>query len=379
MKTALRLAAIGVGAALTLSACAQTSSMDSMPSMNLAMGPSLNAGIVDGSTSEVVVPMGHLNDPFNTFYETFTSNNGSTWTLSTPKGSSTNGGIVIASPAHGASAIRSFDNSHVSALTPLSMGTQVMSGGEIIPAIAQSPSALSVQGGRSYWVTKQGSVEMSWSPSATPITLATATSLNHSPGGTACGVATINSVAMNASGELAVGVRCSHGGTSAVLTRATTASSWKVAELPSMAADATMRLDATATGFIALVRTGGAAPSLRAVAIHGNDATLSPSVGLMYGLLRASVPDGHGGYDALIATSKGCSVVDLAPGQSVTSIGAGLPTNAQSIARTSLHGTDVLDVVEVSGGKASFAVLGTKGMWRSIQSIKVAIPYGSSA
>ena len=81
MKTALSLAALGVGAALSLSACAQTSSMNAMPSMNLALGPSLNAGIVDGTTSEVVVPMGHLNDPFNTFYETFTSNNGSTWSL----------------------------------------------------------------------------------------------------------------------------------------------------------------------------------------------------------------------------------------------------------------------------------------------------------
>ena len=104
----------------------------------------------------------------------------------------------------------------------------------------------------------------------------------------------------------------------------------------------------------------------------------SPPVGLMYSVVRSSVPDGHGGYDILLANSTDASATDLAPGSLAVPIGKRLPLSAQGIVIATVGGSQATEVVEVIGGTASFVVPGRQSMWRVIQRVKVAIPYGAA-
>lgn len=381
MRRPAVIAALLLFGGLSASACAQTMSMDAMPSMDLALGPSLNAGLSEGHVSEVVTPMGHLSDPFNTFYQTFSSRDGGPWTFSTPQGAGTNGGIVLANPANGAIAIRQFDQSHVSALNAVLNGTQVVMGGRILPALAQSPSALASYGNTVFFVTATGDLEVLPAAAQQARTVVTENQLAATPAGRTCGLEAVTAVAVNAQGVVAVGGRCGTSETAAIFV--SLHGTWKGTALGGSLPNAVMRLDASGTGFTALVRTAGVSPSLRAVTIEvsGNGATsglASPRIGLMYGVLRSSTPDEHGGYDVLVANSSTAAVSDLRPGVSVISLGRSLPLSAESIVMQALGGNQVAEVVEVHGGTATFAVVGTHGMWRSIQNIKVSIPYGSA-
>lgn len=382
MNKAFVLSAISLAAMLGLSACAQSNSMNTMPSMDLNLGPSLNAGVVDGGVSEVVVPMGHLSDPRNTFYQSFTSLHGGAWRLSTPHGSGTNGGIVVASPSDGAVVIRQFDQSHVAALSPLLHGQQVLLGGRIVGSLAQSPSAVAMHGSTVYLVDAQGSLEELSMNAQTATVVTTQRQLASSPAGRRCGVVAITAVAVNRSGQIALGARCDKGGTNAVFVK--NRSSWWLGGAPTTTANAVMRLDAAGDGFTALVRTAGAAPSVRSIALSGSGAEASPTtawsppVGLMYSVVRSSVPDGHGGYDMLLANSTDASATDLAPGSLAVPIGKHLPLSAQGIVIATVGGSQATEVVEVIGGTASFVVPGRQSMWRVIQRVKVAIPYGAA-
>ena len=382
MNKSLGLLGIATLSVLVLSACAQTTPMGSMPSMDLSLSPSLNVGVVDGSVSQVVVPMGRLNDPLNTFFQSFTSVNGGAWKLSTPKGSGTNGGIVVASPARGALAIRQFDQSHVSAVSAVIGGEQVTLGGRIIAALAPSPSALATQGSSVFFVTANGSLEELSPTAQLAKVITTQRQIAASAAGRRCGVQAITAVAVNSAGQIALGARCGNGGTNTVFVK--DGSSWWLGKTGMTSPNAVMRLDASGNNFIALVRTAGSSPSLRSLVVRYPGAMSSPSsswsprIDLMYGVLRSSVPNGHGGYCVLVKHSTKVSATDLTPGLAVRSLGEPLPSSAQGIVATTRGGSRVVEVLTVTGGRASFLVQGTQSTWRTVQSIKVAIPYGAA-
>ena len=151
-----RLGAL-VAVGLALAGCSATSSSSSPESQTRALP--VAGGVLDGSTAMAVLPLGHLEDPSNTFYETFSQNGSGSWSLSTPEGTATNGGIVLASPARGAGAVLSYLNLRLAAGFDLVAGQQT-GAGEVLPLLAHVPSSLSVDPhtGAVAVLTEQGEV-----------------------------------------------------------------------------------------------------------------------------------------------------------------------------------------------------------------------------
>ena len=83
----------------------------------------LTASFVQGSVTWLVVPMGHLADPSNTFWQLFvrTSSSGG-WTTATPPGVADNGGLVMAD-GPGGSLLTGFLPSQDLTFSPLSLTT----------------------------------------------------------------------------------------------------------------------------------------------------------------------------------------------------------------------------------------------------------------
>ncbi len=138
--------------------------------------------------------MGHLGDPFNTFWELFgrsgcvasvcTSTGG--WALATPPGVASNGGLLFAATAPGALTVGfgAAINLQFSPLAETADGGSTWSSGVLPGALAQVPDALAVSGrslrmallsGRGGEVVSSRGDINTWTPVLTERALATAT------------------------------------------------------------------------------------------------------------------------------------------------------------------------------------------------------------
>jgi hypothetical protein len=372
------LASAAVAGAASMSDMGPNSAM---PSMDLSASPPLAGGIDDGSTTMAVVPMGHLSDPFNTFYQTFTSVNGA-WSETTPPGVGTNGGIVVASPTNGAVAVLPFYASSVSALSLLANGVSVGTG-EVVGKMSTNPSALSVDpaSGVLAFVGANGQVRVQSKFDAPFKTATTLSALQQAPTLKSCGVQAITSVAVEPGGSLALGLRCSKGGTSAVAQQ--NGSSWAIDSVAGLASDAVVRLDVDGQGLLALVKTGGMHATLRALQIEGSTVVASPAISIMNCTLRAtSVSALLGATRSDIVTMAGTShaeAVVLTPGAKTAHVAPLLPLSTQSVVSTS--GSDVaagLTAISVNKGIATIKTLTSGGAWTTKKVIRVSIQYGSA-
>ena len=61
-----------------------------------SVGPGipLASSTVTGTTTWATLPMGHLDDPLNTFWQLLALTGGPSWALATPPGVASNGGLV---------------------------------------------------------------------------------------------------------------------------------------------------------------------------------------------------------------------------------------------------------------------------------------------
>jgi hypothetical protein len=105
----------------------------------------LPSGVSTPSQSSVSLPMGHLSDPDNTFWEIFLRSAGSTsWTLRTPVGVADNGGLVVADPANGPVTV-GFLPSQLLRFSPLAQTSdegKTWSPGDLPSALVAAPDAL---------------------------------------------------------------------------------------------------------------------------------------------------------------------------------------------------------------------------------------------
>lgn len=179
----------------------------------------LPSGVSTPSQSSVSLPMGHLGDPDNTFWELFIRPSGGTsWTLRTPVGVADNGGLVVANPVNGPVTV-GFLPSQLLRFSPLaetSDGGKAWSPGDLSAALVAAPDALA--GGSSdpttALVTGSGQTVLSSQNLFRWHKLATTWSLAKTVKG--CGVQRITALVSDGSYP-ALGVQCSRAGRIGVL------------------------------------------------------------------------------------------------------------------------------------------------------------------
>ena len=373
---------------LVLAGCSATSSSSSSEGQPRALP--VAGGVLDGSTAMAVLPLGHLEDPSNPFYETFIQNGSGSWSLSTPEGTATNGGIVLASPARGAGAVLSYLNLRLAAGFDLVAGQQT-GAGEVLPLLAPVPSSLSVDPltGAVAVLTEQGEVLTASSLAGPFHQLLSERSLAASSSDQTCGLQRLTALSFTSDGALALGGQCSRAGSSGIfLSTSAAAPSFRALLEPGAGPSTVIRLDLGSGGQLldGLVLSSGGRSSLRAVSVaapsDSPSASWSRPVELLAGeQLRASAgaPLGAAGPTE-IATLAGPSAVRVLALVATPSVavqqGPALPL---STAAALLGADGRLTAIEVTGGgTVHLEVLDGAG-WSASQVIRVEVPYGSSS
>ena len=381
---------VGLGIVLAVASSAFLSSpigamtpMESMPSMSTSTAPPLAGGINDSGTSMSIVPMGNLNDPENTFFQTFTSRSDSSWSLSTPPGIATNGGVTLSSPSNGAIAVLPYYALHLSALSRLVDGVSSQDG-EALTSLLKAPSAIakSPRSGALFVVTKNGAV-LEQMGSTKPFTTVTSLSaLKKTSAGKRCGVQAITGIAIQSDESLALGVRCAASGTTGVLIRS--GSTWTGSLTSKVGPCSVVRIDPSGAGVVALVRTGGMKAALRSIYVKGSSVLLSAPLPFMYSTLRSTaVSNEIGGVRSdivALAGTKHVAAAIMTPGKKIKAVSSVLPLSTRAVVSqgTTMLTSASLRAFEISRGKATIQGLSASGTWKTLSVVSVTIPYGSS-
>ena len=245
----------------------------------------LASGSRQGAVAVAVVPTGRLGDPANRFFQTFTST-GEGWHLTTPRGTATNGGIVVASPERGAAAVLPFFASHVTALGIMTAGRPARDG-KVIPALAVNPTSLTVNPatGRMVLVTSRGDVLAAAAVGGRLRRVATTRAVAASGAGRRCGLSGIVAAATTPDGSLVVGGRCTRGGAGIFINRGS--GGWSAVSGPGSGSWSVVRLDPTEDGVTALLASSGNHRALRTVHLIGSVSSWSPQLPVV-GQLRST-------------------------------------------------------------------------------------------
>ena len=368
----------------------------------------MNGGVSAGGTTVAIIPMGHLGDPANKFFQMFTQA-GVSWRSSTPVGVGTNGGIMVSSPAEGLVAVPPWGTSKLTAVSELVAGIQHnLANGEVLPPVVAGPSSIAVDvtSGVAAAVTTSGSV-LRWDRSdPSPRRVGTTIGLAQTKAGRSCGLRALTAVAVTSGGGLVVGGSCSTSGSLGVFER-TAAGQWIADGRLSGRAGSVIRLDAQGAGVTGLVTQGGSTPSLATFVVAGpsggsvlpgSEAVTSGHLGpalSLHGrsvrsteLLQASV--GQSPSEAtntyLVTTIGGSSVRawSLAPTVAVTPVGPALGSSTQAVVETratwaSSQAGAAITAFSVAEGTLRLSTLTPAGTrWVPTATIHVAIPYGSA-
>jgi len=380
----------GIGAlALVLAGCGSSSVSTSASPVPAGLPP---AQAVPGSGGTwATLAMGHLGDPLNTFGELFyrpgaASGGGGGWTLATPPGVASNGGIMIAAnPDGGLTA--GFGVSLDLRFSPLADTTDTgtsWSGGILPVALAAVPDALAASGpsgrlalaaappvGPGAVLASSGDLS-TWSRVTSSAAVAAAS-------GTGCGLGRLSAVTITPTGDDLVAGDCVGGGRAAIFRVGTGGRpSTPVAIGPSLPAPTagSVRVDrmvATATGVAALV-SSGSGPHGRVYLTSTSDGGATWTVSAAYATGRtvrsaAVTPAGgfavlFGGGDAAVA-APGAPWRTLAPPPVGTAVLAALPDGSIE----ALAPTDV---------QVDVHLLGPTG-WRRVQQLDVPVQFGSTS
>lgn len=174
----------------------------------------LSAGFVQGSVSWLVVPMGHLADPSNTFWQLFvrTSSSGG-WKTATPPGVADNGGLVMAD-GPGGSLVTGFLPSQDLTFSPLSLTTNagaVWTGAYFPEGLLSVPDAMggtSNGGNLALGRTGGGSLLEAVGGLSRWRRVTTAGAIARSAAGAPCGVERLTAAAVAPDGDPLVGTVC---------------------------------------------------------------------------------------------------------------------------------------------------------------------------
>lgn len=362
-------------------------------------GPALATSLTgsDG-TSWAVVEMGGSAASFDNFWELFVRPaGGSAWKLATPAGVASNGGLVMAEAGAG-TLVTGFRPSQHLTFSPLAAstdaGAQWQQNTLVDPGLANVPGALAGNpAGRLLALTDTGRVETAAGLGASWTLLTTVRDLAASAAGRACRLTTLTAVAWTPAGEPIVAGDCGRPGTAGIFTQK--GGVWHAAGPPLAGPVARAPVDvvglATTNGRTTAVLATDSGPAAAVLAAWSSDGgarwTLSPPLRTPGPAARAQVSvsfladgsglvltpsAGHRTASRLVTIGWRAAHWDtLPPLPGSAADGAALATTL-----TASAGGDPQALV-ADRGTLSVWQLST-GRWTLAQTVRVAIPYGSS-
>jgi hypothetical protein len=350
--------------------------------------PAISASTTTPTGSSVLIAMGHLHDPIDTFWELFLRPAGSSsWVLHTPPGVASNGGLVLAASPSGPLTV-GFLPSQALRFSPVAQSTDEgadWSPGELPFALTAAPDALAVgsTGDVLALVATGGQRLLQTSGNlAAWRTLTTTRALTHAA--SSCGVRDVTAVAYNPAGHPLLGLSCTRRGQVGILT-STGTSTWHDIGLSlgsgSGSASVT-RLVSTGDGVAGLAQVqSGMRASV--VGFWGNgssaqwagSATLSVPAGWSVKATATGGASGEGLAVLLGAGDKRRVEVLTGPGSSWVT----LPQAPRGASGVSDDGTEIDTFVVASSDLAVWAWSDGAAGWSRTASITVPVPYGSSS
>jgi hypothetical protein len=352
--------------------------------------PPLESAVSTPGGSWVILPMGDLSDPDNTFWQLFHAAPGSShWSLVTPPGVADNGGL--AAGASGGSILVGVLPSRLLRFSPLSQSADggaswgpifLPSGLAVLPdalAYQSTPpgGAIAVTGGGARALTAPASLS-SWS------TLVSAAGLRRlAPG---CGVTTLEAVAILHTGAPLVATAC-RAGRVGVFMR--TAGVWQPNGFTLGGS-----LRGSATDVLRLAVTGSTTAALVSASRAGHQAlvalwqtggapwTASPPLALTSGTSVLSTAVSSSGAFAVLTGTRGRrAAAEIAARGPWTQL-PGPPSRTAALAMPA--GPETIDSVPVDaftvdGGSLGVFALSPSGQgWSRVQSSQIPVAYGSS-
>jgi hypothetical protein len=393
--TALWLAGV-----LALAACgsSQPAARTSTSSTAGRSGPALATSLagVDG-TSWAVVQMGGSASSFDNFWELFARPAGGTqWKLVTPAGVASNGGLVMTQSGPG-TLITGFRPSQDLTFSPLAAsadaGAQWSQQPPLSPGLANVPGALAGNAaGRLLALTDAGDVDAGTDVGATWTRLTTLRVLANSAAGRACGLTALTAVAWTPAGAPLAAGDCSRPGVTGIFVES--AGSWQAAGPTLTGAAARAGADvlglATADGRTTAILAAGSGAATDVVAAWSADGgahwTLSPPLRVPALAARAQPSvsfsaDGSAGLVVGAATAPATASQAYRIGwraarwDTLPALPAG--PSAGQLATLAATTDGVPQALVVHRGTLTVWQLGS-GRWTLQQTVRVAIPYGSS-
>jgi hypothetical protein len=358
----------------------------------------LSTSLQSDAGTWATVPMGHLGQPRNTFWQLFFRPTGTaTWSNEVEAtATATNGGLELAA-APGqplVAAVRPTNLLHFSPLVYTADGGHSWSDGVVSKGLASSPSALSISSGGHALALVDGGLSAEVLASTRGLStwkiLTTARRLASTAPGDACGVRSLTAVA-SLDGAVVVGAGCSRAGVAGIFEEQ--GGSWErepvaLARPLHQGRVEVLSLQQTATGIAALlgVARQGETSLVAAWSTGGGGWSTSPVLAEASGSRLVSFgPDGAEGVFALTATSSGAEhlAVVAGAGQPWRQI-APPPRQTETVAFFPAAGPAIdarpVDALAAQGRTMTVWALTPSGTrWVKAQVVHVNIDYGSSS
>ena len=337
--------------------------------------------------------MGGAAAQHDNFWELFARSAGGSWTLATPPGVATNGGLVAAMTGAGSllTAVRPSQDLTFSPLaTTPDTGVHWSNGTLLSAGVADEPGALAGSSGKLLALTASGGVETSTRHGAVWTRLTTLRTLGQTGAARSCGLTSLTAAAWTPAGQPLVAGNCSKPGQAGILTL--TGGSWRLASPalpPALARDRVSVIGlATAGQRTTAVLTAGSGAATVVIAAWSADGgtswTVSSALAARAGGADApSVAFGPDGSVSLVLpTGRGrgqneSTGATLAWQGSQWHVLPALPAGTATLAATAAGppealaaraGTLTIWTLDRTGG----------GGWARAQTLRVPVPYGSS-
>jgi hypothetical protein len=354
----------------------------------------ISASTTTTSESSLLISMGHLHDPSNTFWELFLkAAAGKSWVLHTPPGVASNGGLVLSVAPSNALMVGflTSDDLRFSPLAQSTDGGDAWSPGQLPFPLASTPDALAVgpSGEALALVATPGQRVLETSGDLSVWrTLTSNRALIGAAG--PCANPEVTAVAYNDAAEPLLGLKCAQKGEVGMLAESAPSnsqpSSWRDVGLslaPGAGAAVVTRLVSTSTGVAGLAQVSDRERTTSIVAFWGGGSTdqwsapISLSVPTGWSMTASSTGGGSGqGLAVLLGSGAGRRVeVISGPGASWTT----LPPAPRGSSGVSADDAEV-DTFVVTGSRlAVWAWTPGATGWNQTASISVPVPYGSSS
>ncbi len=394
-RSALIAGAVVLAAAAALTAGLLVGGSASKPGARATTWPEapLASSFVTASGSWAILPMGHLSDPQNTFWQLFFRPAGrSDWTLVTPPGVADNGGLA-ASPGPDGSVAVVFAPNDLLTFSPFAITSDngsVWTPGVIPLGTAPVPDVFTapLTAGTQISVLERGgsAVAVGTGRESNWATLFTRSQLAGSPGASSCGVAQLTALAASGHDDL-VGSNCTKPGVVGIFSSDSTVAGAGSVQLlgPKLASSegefSVLRLSVERSRVVALVDARkGSADALYALWEDGQPSawSMSEAFPLQAGASVVSTGFAPGGT-LVVETKSGAGDLDAAvTGGDGDKSWHKLPTLPAYTESVSVGVGGTVDALSASLSQLTDWQL-SDGQWHKTQVLTVPIQYGSSS